>query len=532
METIHLKAATAAFAAFALLAAAPAAADIGSSYPYVTVNDYGSSAGVVGTADFNDDGHLDLVLRDRRALSIAKGDGVGGFAKATKRGPAIVDGVAIADFDGDGTPDLATAARAGGQIEVTISRGIGNGTFAAIATASLPGVANGSRIHGYLPNISAADFDGDGDPDIAVVGTDSVAELRWADGTLLPPVETQVAAATPGSEPEGDGSLTLLEHGPSATGDFNGDGIADLVVEAQDSNFSGNTVVALTGRADGAFDQVVTSPGSGYSNAFTAADLDGDGNLDILGSGSDTNVSSANLVALYGVGDGSFEPKATLATPVGYLEPAVSDIDRDGDPDITSLDSRGITATFENEGSRRFGRPAAGDGAAAHPLAIVGGDFNEDGWPDVAISRDDRLVIELNGLSGKIGEDRPRLHIQVGRLTIPRSFHRLRQRTRLTGTSSATCSVKLTLRVAKKVKRRARLAHAVLATTQTRWAPHDDNSTNLRFRHDAVRALRHYGGKSFRILIQARGVASGGAGSGRQRDRDRASVSLTSNGGG
>ena len=449
-----------------------------------------------------------------------------------QRGPEVVDASAIADFDGDGTPDLATAARNGNAIEVTVSRGLGSGTFAPAATASLPAVASGSRAHGYLAKISVADFDGDGDPDIALGGTDSVAELRWADGALLPPVETQVAAATPPSEPEGDGSLTLYERGPAATGDFNGDGIDDLVLEAQDSDFSGNSIVTLTGNPDGTFGQVVTSPGSGYSNAFTAADLDGDGHLDVLGSGSDTTVSSASLVAMYGLGDGSFEPRATLTSPTGFLKPAIGDIDRDGDLDISSLDVRGIPSTLEDQGPRQFGRPVAGDEGAPQPLGIVGGDFNEDGWPDLALSRDGRLEIELNGLSGEIKPDRARLHVQVGKLALPKSFHRLGTHAVVSGTCSSTCSVKLTLRVPAQVRRRAHLGSPVLASTRTRWAPHEDNSTDITLRRRAVRSLRHYEGRSFRIMILARGKASMPTGSEPQRGSDRASVSLASNGGG
>jgi VCBS repeat protein len=359
-----------------------------------------------------------------------------------------------------------------------------------------------------------------------------VAELRWADGSLLPPVETRVAAATPSGEPEGDGNLTLSERGPAASGDVNADGLADLVLEAQESNFSGNSIVTLTGNPDGTFGQVVTSPGSGYSNAFTAADLDGDGNLDVLGSGSDTNVSTASLVAMYGLGDGSFEPRATLTSPTGYLKPVIDDVDRDGDLDISSLDVRGIPATLENRGSRQFGKPAGGDDGAPKPLGVVGGDFNEDGWPDLAISRDGHLELELNGLSGEIKQDRARLHVQVGKLAVPKSFRHLGIHAKVSGTCSSTCAVKLTVRVPARVSRRARLGSPVLASTRTRWAPHEDNSTDIHLSRRAVRALRHYSGRSFRILVLARGRATATAGNGPQRGSDRASVSLGSKGGG
>ena len=524
-------AALGAIGAGAVLGAAAAAAQPLDVYPYIDVHSYPSSSEVAAAADFDGDGNLDLVLQGPRSVTIAGGDGEGGFMGFKARGPAIADGVAVADFDGDGNPDLATVARVAGRIEVTVSRGAGDGTFRAAASASLPAVANGSRLHGYLADISVADFDGDGDPDIAVRGTESFANLRWSDGALLAPVETQIPAATPSPEGEGEGGLTFYEDGPAATGDFDGDGVADLAVEAQDSSFSGNTIVVLTGRPDGTFGQVLTSPGSGYSTTFTAGDLDGDGHLDLLGSGGNTLVSSANLTVSYGIGDGGFETARRLASPTGQERPSVSDVDHDGDLDITSLDVPGALRVFENLGGRRWRGIAAGT-TVSGPRSTFAGDFNGDGWPDLAVSSEHRLAIALDGLSPRVRRQQSRLDLRLGHLSVPQRFDRLGTRSEITGTCSATCSVRLTLSVSAAVQRRAGLDSAVIGSAKTRWAPDEDNSTSVRLRPDAVRSLRRYPGRSFRILVIARATAPVPApiGHGLRSGSDRSSFALASGG--
>ena len=78
-----------------------------SSYP---VN--ASSPVAVATADFNNDGHLDLATAniDTSTVSVLLGDGAGGFAAASQFGVgASPRSLAVADFNNDGNLDLATA---------------------------------------------------------------------------------------------------------------------------------------------------------------------------------------------------------------------------------------------------------------------------------------------------------------------------------------------------------------------------------------------------------------------------------------
>jgi hypothetical protein len=119
----------------------------------------------IAAADLNKDGKVDLVVANNNfqaasTVSVLIGKGDGTFKPsvnyAAGAGPA---GVAIADFKGDGNADIAVANT--GSATVSILYGKGNGTFKRaqdlnFATNSLP------------IDVAAADFNGDGAPDLAV----------------------------------------------------------------------------------------------------------------------------------------------------------------------------------------------------------------------------------------------------------------------------------------------------------------------------------------------------------------------------
>ena len=116
----------------------------------------------VAVADLNGDGKLDLVTANNGSdnMSVLLGNGDGTFKPRTDY-PAMLGATAIVigDFNGDGLPDVATANLFDSTFSVLIGRG--DGTFSSPARFW----AGSSTI----PNsITAADFDGDGSLDIAV----------------------------------------------------------------------------------------------------------------------------------------------------------------------------------------------------------------------------------------------------------------------------------------------------------------------------------------------------------------------------
>ena len=174
-----------------------------------------------------------------------------------------------ADFNGDGRPDLAITNLNGGSVTVLLRNAANNG-FASEAAA----IPVGASPEG----IEAADFNGDGLPDIAVavLGTNTVNVLLRNPGggfTAEAPI------------PVGAGALGL------ATADFNADGRPDLAVT---SNTAG-TVTVLLRQAGGGFaadGAPLAAPGA---NGVAAGDFNGDGKPDLAASNDQANTLSVFL---------------------------------------------------------------------------------------------------------------------------------------------------------------------------------------------------------------------------------------------
>jgi hypothetical protein len=129
----------------------------------------GAGSASIAADDFNGDGHLDLALANwgANSASVLLGDGKGGFSKAPGSPFAagtIPESIAVGDLSGDHRVDLALANLKSDNISILL--GDGKGGFAK--SADSPVAAGKSPI-----SLVIADFDGNGKPDIAAADYDS-----------------------------------------------------------------------------------------------------------------------------------------------------------------------------------------------------------------------------------------------------------------------------------------------------------------------------------------------------------------------
>ena len=326
----------------------------------------GSSPESVAVADLNGDGIPDIVVTNSESDSVGVllGNGNGTFQpEQTFAVGFLPDSVAVSDVNGDGKPDLLVVNENPGSFHGTVGvlLGNGNGTFqpqhifyvgtnpVSIATLDLNGdgktdlavVDNGSssvsillgngngtfqpqELEGfghdsYPGSVAAADFDGDGKPDLAVVSNEYnfVGVLRrYGGGTFQ----------SGGTFATGNFPIAV------AAADVNGDGKLDLVV----ANFESNSVGVLLGNGDGTFQpQRTVAVGFFYPSSISVADFNGDGKLDLVVS----NLRNSSVSVLLGNGDGSFQTPQTFAAGAGPGSVAVSDLSRDGTLDLVVANS-------------------------------------------------------------------------------------------------------------------------------------------------------------------------------------------------
>jgi hypothetical protein len=294
---------------------------------------------VVG--DFNLDNEPDLAIVDEgsNVVSVLLNTTVPGSATAsfaprqdftTGAGPVSA---AVGDFNGDGEPDLAVVNQSSNSVSVLL-----NTTAPGSAAASFAAAQNFAT--GSIPNsVAVGDFNGDSSPDLAVadVGSNRVSVLL---NTTAP------GSTTVSFSPRKD-FVTGSAPDAVAVGDLSGDGMPDLAV----TNFFSNSVSVLLNTA---------APGStapsfaarqdfatgSFPESVAMGDLNADGLLDLAIANSSSSSASVLLnTTAAGSATPSFAPRQDFATGTKPDFVAIADYSGDGTLDLAVANFRSNTVS-------------------------------------------------------------------------------------------------------------------------------------------------------------------------------------------
>lgn len=240
-------------------------------------------------------------------------------------------------------------------------------------------------------NQAAADFNGDGRPDIAGAGVGVRVMLNNGDGTFRAFAEYATTKATQ----------------DIATGDLNGDGKIDIVASNIDQQVG---LTVLLGNGDGTFAAPVS-----YANdtgadapAIVLADFDHDSRLDAvvahqLNCFTGPCVVSDTVSLWRGIGDGTFQPPQQLKVGPAIYEFAVADFNNDGHTDLAAAAMSGKVFVLLGNGDGTFRQlPDIMLVANVDNTDIDAADFNGDRLQDlvVAADADHRTIVMLGNGDG------------------------------------------------------------------------------------------------------------------------------------
>ena len=340
----------------------------------------------VTTADFDGDGDLDVLvssLLDSTVSWFENVDGLGtyGIEQVIITEPGGVASTTAADIDGDGDLDVVAGYFTADEV-VWFENTDGLGTFGPEQTVS--NNTDGARL------IAVADVDGDGDLDVLSneAFDSTIVWYENTDGLGTFATEQVVANVISGTN-------------PFTTADVDGDGDLDVLVATPN-----NDTVSWYENTDGlgtfGAEQVITNTAIG-ANFVAAADVDGDGDLDVLFTSSSNN-TVAWLENTDGLGAFGAEQIITNGA-VGASSVTTADIDGDGDLDVltTSATDNTVAWFVNTDGLGSFSAEQVITNTADGVNAVAAADVDGDGDLDVLVaSLSDDTVAWFENINGSV----------------------------------------------------------------------------------------------------------------------------------
>lgn len=267
----------------------------------------------------------------------------------------------VEDLNGDGFDDQVLALLNTDQVLVKLGDGAGN--FETVQTISINASAG---------DIEVADFDGDGDADIIVSGVLASGVELW--------------------ENNGSGSFTLFStlatEGTQLNvivTDLDGDGIQDIV--GQRSAGAQARFEVYFGEGDGSFSalQTYSAPLAGLfaTRTMKAADVDGDGRVEILGIQNSVSPAAVTIRKWNGSGFTALGPvNPNTGTSVSAFD--IGDINGDGNLDIVIGSSLGVVGVALNGGTGTSWTSSTFYVGASGTISEIDlSDYDDDGRLDI-----------------------------------------------------------------------------------------------------------------------------------------------------